>query len=168
MITLVLGGTRSGKSAVAERLAQRSSPVVTYVATMRVGDDIELARRIEQHRRRRPATWATIECGEDLAGVLANIEGTVLVDALGAWLAAGDSAGDDARRDALCIALRGRVGDTIVVSDEVGLGVHPSSSAGREFRDRLGLLNQAVARGADVVLLVVAGRVLSLADVDSP
>jgi adenosyl cobinamide kinase/adenosyl cobinamide phosphate guanylyltransferase len=63
---------------------------------------------------------------------------------------------------ALCAALSARAGDTIVVSDEAGLGVHPSTPMGRDFRDALGTLNQAIARVADVVLLVVAGRILPL------
>jgi adenosyl cobinamide kinase/adenosyl cobinamide phosphate guanylyltransferase len=63
---------------------------------------------------------------------------------------------------ALCDALRARAGDAVLVSEEVGLGVHPSSEAGRRFRDALGALNVAVAEVADEVLLVVAGRVLPL------
>ena len=70
MNTLVLGGARSGKSLVAERLASRGTASVTYVATVRVGDDADLAVRVEQHRARRPADWVTIECGDNLATIL--------------------------------------------------------------------------------------------------
>lgn len=160
MITLVLGGARSGKSEVAERLVARLGDSVTYVATGTAGDDPNMAARIARHRARRPSTWSTVEAGDDLAGALHGIDGPVLVDALGTWLARADEFAVDA--DALCDALDGRHGDTVVVSEEVGLGVHPSSEAGRRFRDALGLLNQRVADIADDVLLVVAGRVLPL------
>ncbi|HEX9969114.1 MAG TPA: bifunctional adenosylcobinamide kinase/adenosylcobinamide-phosphate guanylyltransferase [Acidimicrobiales bacterium] len=161
MITLVLGGARSGKSEVAERLASRLGEPVTYVATgTAADDDADMAARIERHRARRPASWATVEAGPDLGDVLRGIEGPVLLDALGTWLAGSRDFAVDGRD--LCVALRERSGDTVVVSDEVGMGVHPSSELGRRFRDALGLLNQDVAEVADEVLLVVAGRALRL------
>ncbi|MGA7835791.1 MAG: bifunctional adenosylcobinamide kinase/adenosylcobinamide-phosphate guanylyltransferase [Acidimicrobiales bacterium] len=160
MKTLVLGGARSGKSAVAERLASRGGSPVTYVATVRRNGDEDLEARIALHRERRPASWSTIECDGDLAGVLTATTGTVLVDSLGPWLAA--LPGMDADVGALVVALGERDGDTIIVSEEVGLGVHPQSPLGREFRDALGTLNQAIAHACDDVLLVVAGRVLTL------
>ncbi|MGH9153193.1 MAG: bifunctional adenosylcobinamide kinase/adenosylcobinamide-phosphate guanylyltransferase [Acidimicrobiales bacterium] len=159
MITLVLGGARSGKSDVAERMAAAAGGAVTYVATG-TAVDADMAARIEEHRRRRPAGWTTVESGADLPAALARAEGTVLVDALGTWLAGAADLAVDA--DALCAALAGRSGDTVVVSDEVGLGVHPSTEAGRRFRDALGTLNRRVADLADRVVLVVAGRVLPL------
>ena len=165
MITLVLGGARSGKSEVGERLASALGPNVTYVATAIVDladadlADDDFGARIEKHRARRPSSWTTVEAGADLPAVLADLDGPVLVDSLGTWVAA--CAEPDA--DALCHALATRVGDTVVVSDEVGLGVHPSSEAGRRFRDLLGTVNRLVADVADDVLLVVAGRVLPLA-----
>ncbi|HVF13298.1 MAG TPA: bifunctional adenosylcobinamide kinase/adenosylcobinamide-phosphate guanylyltransferase [Acidimicrobiales bacterium] len=160
MITLVLGGARSGKSEVGERLAAALGPDVTYVATA-VPDpaDADFAVRIDKHRARRPQSWTTVEVGADLADVLATLDGPVLVDSLGTWVAATA----DPDSDALCHALTHRAGATVVVSEEVGLGVHPSSEAGRRFRDALGIVNRAVADVADDVLLVVAGRVLPLA-----
>ena len=156
-VTLVLGGARSGKSAVAERLAGGGE--VTYVATAVAGGDTEMAARIAAHRARRPAGWTTVEA-DDVAAVVAGGAGTVLVDSLTRWVARAPDFADDA--DRLCAALAGRPGDSVVVSDEVGLGVHPSTDSGRRFRDALGLVNQAVAAVADSVLLVVAGRVLHL------
>ena len=156
MITLVLGGARSGKSAVAERLV---SGDITYVATG-IASDADMAARIELHRARRPTSWTTVECGADLVGALRSVQGTALVDALGTWLAQQPEFACDA--EGLCDALRDREGDTVVVSDEVGLGVHPSTEIGRRFRDALGVVNQRVAAIADEVMLVVAGRVLRL------
>lgn len=158
--TLVLGGDRSGKSLVAERLAKEGVPPVTYVATVRLGDDEDLARRVAGHRERRPSEWSTIECGDDLPQVLTSTTGTVLVDSLGPWLAALPEMRCDV--ETMIAALRAREDDTIIVSEEVGLGVHPETTLGREFRDALGTLNQAIAQECDHVLLVVAGRVLSL------
>ncbi len=163
MITLVLGGARSGKSAVAERLAARAGGPVAYVATGTASDP-DMAARIAAHQARRPPTWSTVECGEGLVDALGRVAGTVLVDALGTWLAQLEGFAPDI--DALCAALRSRAEPTILVSEEVGMGVHPSTGDGRRFRDALGTLNQAVAATADEVLLVVAGRTLVLEAVD--
>jgi len=160
VITLVLGGVRSGKSAVAERLAAGHPEPVTYLATMEPGDDPDLAARIAAHRSRRPRHWRTADAGGDVAGTLLALDGTVLLDGLGALVAATDDFRFDV--EGLCRALCDRRGDTVVVSDEVGLGVHPSTESGRRFRDALGTVNQRVADCADEVLLVVAGRVLPL------
>jgi adenosyl cobinamide kinase/adenosyl cobinamide phosphate guanylyltransferase len=160
VITLVLGGARSGKSEVAERIAARLAGPITYLATMVPGGDPDLAARIEVHRARRPAGWRTVEAGAELPAVLRSVPGPVLVDALGPWVAAAPGMIVDA--GALCAALTGRAADTVVVSEEVGLGVHPATEDGRRFRDALGALNQAVAAVADEVLFVVAGRVLPL------
>lgn len=176
MITLVLGGARSGKSEVAEALAARRGTPVTYVATMDPTGDPELEAKVAAHRQRRDPSWVTVHVGEgddDLAALLGRLPGTVLVDSLGPWVAqAGDGATSngegDTRVAALCEALRQRAGDTVLVSDEVGLAVHPSSAAGRTFRDALGALNHAVSGAADKVYLVVAGRALELPPAGPP
>jgi adenosyl cobinamide kinase/adenosyl cobinamide phosphate guanylyltransferase len=161
MITLVLGGARSGKSHLAEDLASRLIPPITYVATAVADEsDDDHRARIAAHRARRDPAWETIECGADLADALRSLTGSVLVDSLGTWVTA--HAGFDVDVDELCKAMAARDGHTIVVSEEVGLGVHPSSAIGGRFRDVLGDVNVAVADVADEVLLVVAGRVLPL------
>lgn len=160
MIVLFLGGARSGKSVVAERYASGRAAPVTYVATAVVDDDPDFAARVATHRARRPSAWTTEEAGALLADVLRGIDGTVLVDSLGSWLPHHHDFQVDVA--ALVAAMQQRTGDTIVVSEEVGLGVHPSSPAGRLFRDALGTVNQAVAEIADEVFLVVAGRALLL------
>jgi adenosylcobinamide kinase/adenosylcobinamide-phosphate guanylyltransferase len=163
VITLVLGGARSGKSAVAERLVARLPPPVTYVATIRasaLAADEALGARVRAHQERRPSDWRTVEAAEDLGQVVVDAQGTVLVDALGPWVAGVADFAADAQ--ALCRALTSRQGDAVVVSEEVGLGVHPLSDDGRRFRDALGEVNQAVAAIADDVWFVVAGRCLRL------
>jgi adenosyl cobinamide kinase/adenosyl cobinamide phosphate guanylyltransferase len=160
VIVLVLGGARSGKSAYAERRAALFPEPVSYVATACVDGDAELAARVDEHRARRPPSWSTIEVGADVPGMLRATRGTVVLDALGPWVAAAPDFEVDAAE--LRDALAGREGDTVIVSEEVGLGVHPSTAAGQRFRDALGELNQAVAAVADEVVLVVAGRALRL------
>ena len=163
MITLIIGGARSGKSAVAERLAGSLGSSVTYVATAASpgeGEDPDFARRIQRHRDRRPRTWSTIEAGEDLAQVLEAISGTVLIDSLGTWVARHRDFNVDLA--GMCSALTSGRRDVVIVSDEVGMGVHPETSVGRAFRDVLGDVNQAVGALAHDVLLVVAGRTLRI------
>jgi len=170
-ITLVLGGARSGKSDVAERLAGKERGPVTYVATGSAPEgDADWAARVQRHRDGRPADWATVEVDRaaDLDSLLKSLTGPVLLDSLGTWLAGlPDLGATGVEGAALCQGLVDRRSSghpTIVVSEEVGLGVHPSSSSGRVFRDVLGTLNRQVAEVADSVLLVVAGRVLPLQD----
>lgn len=163
-MSLVLGGTRSGKSEYAESLVKALPGPVTYMATAVVGDDPDFARRVEVHRRRRPEGWTTAEVGAELVEALGRTEGSALVDSLGTWVAGSWSSADGfaADSDGLCRVLRERRGHTVLVSEEVGLGVHPPTEAGRQFADALGHLNRAVAGVADDAVLVVAGRVLRL------
>lgn len=166
MIALVLGGTRSGKSAVAESMAARlAGPdgAVTYVATAQLDpSDADHAARIEVHRARRPASWSTVECTDpaDLPGALRAATGVVLLDSLGTWVTGHRHLDPDV--GPLIDALRARPGTTVVVSEEVGLAPHAPSELGRRFADALGQANQAVSAVADHALLVVAGRALPL------
>jgi adenosylcobinamide kinase / adenosylcobinamide-phosphate guanylyltransferase len=142
-------------------LAAAAPPPVTYVATG-VATDPDMAARIAAHRARRPPGWGTVEVGAStsLPDVLGSVDGTVLVDSLGTWVAGFPDLEPDTA--GLERALRARRADTIVVSEEVGLGVHAPTAPGRRFADSLGTLNRAVADIADEVLLVVAGRILPL------
>jgi adenosylcobinamide kinase/adenosylcobinamide-phosphate guanylyltransferase len=163
-IVFVLGGARSGKSEVAETIAADLGDVVTYVATGAPPDetvDADWAARVELHRSRRPTAWTTVEAAADLPGVVARLHGVVVVDSIGTWVASAP----DFEVDAIGFvgALGGRDGDTVVVSEEVGLGVHPETPAGRAFRDALGSVNRTVSAVADEAWLVVAGRRLRLA-----
>jgi adenosyl cobinamide kinase/adenosyl cobinamide phosphate guanylyltransferase len=160
MITLVLGGARSGKSEVGEQIAASLPQPVTYMATAVPGDDADFAARIAAHQDRRPASWRTVEAGVDLISALAAAGGTVLVDSLGTWVSATPGFAVDG--PGLCRVLGSRAGSTVVVSEEVGLGVHPSTAVGGHFRDVMGTLNRCVSAAADEVLLVIAGRCLRL------
>ena len=163
---LVLGGSRSGKSAHAESLLAGMEEV-TYLATsVAPAGDQEWAARVAAHRARRPATWTTVEttAPSTLLG-----RGPFLVDSVTTWVAAlmdetgiwgedPDAADRLARRvDALVEAWTMTPADVVAVSDEVGLGVVPETRAGRLFRDTLGTVNQRLAGTADHVWFVVAG-----------
>lgn len=170
MITLLLGGTRSGKSELGERLVASHPGPVLYLATAGV-DDADMAARIGHHVARRGPRFTTIEAGADLAAALRDAPAhPTLVDALGPWVAGFVDTDDDAACraafDDLCDALTRRPAPTVVVSEEVGLSVHPATRAGRRFTDLLGLANQQVAAVADECWLVVAGRVLPLQSPD--
>ena len=164
-LTLVLGGARSGKSRHAESLIAAGRPPWFYVATAEAGD-AEMARRIADHRARRGGDWHAIEAPHDLAGALASIpsDAPVLVDCLTLWLsnrmlADADMEAEVARLEA---ALGGRVGPTVLVSNEVGFGIVPDNALARRFRDLQGSLNQRLAARADRVILVVAGLPLTV------
>jgi adenosyl cobinamide kinase/adenosyl cobinamide phosphate guanylyltransferase len=166
---MVIGGTRSGKSEVAERIAAAAAADPGATAAPFVGvtvvvpasvDDAGFATRVARHRARRPADWATVECGAALVDALRAATGVVLVDSLGSWVAASPDLAVDV--DGLVDALRDRTAPTVLVAEEVGLAVHPPTDLGRRFGDALGELNAAVAAVADEVFLVVAGRRLAL------
>jgi adenosyl cobinamide kinase/adenosyl cobinamide phosphate guanylyltransferase len=175
-IIFVLGGARSGKSEIAERLAGRMGPAVTYVATGPAPDtsDPGWAARVDAHRTRRPLTWATIEPADprELGTILGSLKGPALVDSLGAWIAGlPDFDAEGSWGAAMVEGLSRRAEDsapTVVVSDEVGLGVHPSTRLGGHFRDALGRLNAQVGAVASQAYLVVAGRALVLDDPFEP
>jgi len=173
-LVLVLGGTRSGKSRFGLARAQELSAgtPVTYLATARAGD-AELDDRIARHRRARPASWPTVEVGDDLAAAIRATEpkATLLLDGLTLWLSAvaGDEPADvDAILDGpfarALEAIRQRPGAVVVVSDELGLGMVPLSPVGRAFRDLQGMAHQRLATDADEVHFLVAGLPLTLRD----
>lgn len=162
MITLVLGGARSGKSAVGERLLADLPAPRTLVATWAVDvTDADMVGRVALHQARRPGDWRVVEVIDgDLVAAVGPLIGSVLVDGLGTWVAQTPGFGGDGTE--LAQVLRQRAGATVIVSDEVGLGVHPATEVGRRFRDALGRVNREVADAADEVVLVVAGRMLRL------
>jgi len=170
--TLVLGGTRSGKSRFAEELLSAGAPV-RYIATARADpEDTEWAARIDVHRARRPAGWTTVETTE-VAGPIRAAGHPLLVDDLATWLTGvlDDTAAWDApavppavfrQVFELVESVATTSGRVVLVSAEVGLGVVPPTRAGRLFRDELGALNAALAAVCDEVVLLVAGLPLRL------
>ncbi|MFR9803059.1 bifunctional adenosylcobinamide kinase/adenosylcobinamide-phosphate guanylyltransferase [Pseudonocardia sp. RS010] len=175
MSTLVLGGTRSGKSGHAEALLPADAPVRYAATARRRPDDAEWEARIARHAARRPACWTTVE-EPDLVAELAR-GGPLLVDDLATWLTgvlddceAWESATPPpAVADAVATLVEAvrrcpssPEAPCVLVSAEVGLGVVPATRAGRLFRDELGALNAALAEVCDEVVLLVAGLPLRL------
>lgn len=166
--TLILGGARSGKSALAERLAEASSKTKFYLATGLVGDG-EMAERIAHHRARRSAEWTTIEEPLRLADTLveyAREDRCLLVDCLTLWLTQVMCDADPAcfarERAALLDCLPRLRGEVLLVSNEVGLGVVPMGELSRRFVDEAGRLHQAIAALCPRVLFVAAGLPFAL------
>ena len=167
-LTFLLGGARSGKSALAVELADRPRCPVTVIATGEGRDD-EMRRRIRLHQAERPDGWETVEEPLALASALSQVrpDNSVVVDCLSLWVANvlergdADSQIEQQSRNAIVVATE-RAGQTIVVSNEVGLGVVPPTQLGRRYRDLLGRINAQWADAADEAVFVVAGRMLSL------
>jgi adenosyl cobinamide kinase/adenosyl cobinamide phosphate guanylyltransferase len=171
--TLLLGGARCGKSALAVELAIAWGGAVTFVATAERGhdgaEDPDLAARIARHRAERPASWTTVETSRDVPAAVSGASRTdlVLVDCVSLWVArllvdGLDEDGAIGVADALLDALATRSTPTLLVTNEVGMGVHPSTPAGRAYRDVLGRVNRRLAERAAQAVLVVAGGCLPL------
>lgn len=161
MIRLILGGARSGKSRLAEQLADASGAPVTYIATAQAHDE-EMQARITRHQADRPAHWVTLEEPLALADTLLSQQAPdrcLLIDCLTLWVTNQllDEADLQAERQALCAALENARGEVILVSNETGMGVVPVGELSRRFSDEAGWLNQSVAALADQVILTVAG-----------
>lgn len=161
--TLIVGGARSGKSRLAERLAEASGLPRSYIATAEIWDD-EMRDRIARHVADRGEGWVTHEAPRDVAGALAQAKGVVLIDCATLWLTNVMLGGGDilAETAALITAIKAYPGPVIVVSNEVGWGIVPENRLARDFRDEQGRLNQRLAEVADLVAGVMAGLPLVL------
>lgn len=180
MLTLIIGGARSGKSDLAVRLARESGRPVLFLATLEPRDD-EMRARIAAHRGTRPSEWRTVEEPRAVVDALhrhARAGDAVVLDCVTLWVANllgpdDTAASNDAPPpDAVATAIeRARDfaawaaefdGDVIVVTNEVGMGLVPPYPLGRAFRDALGAANRAIAARADRVYYLVAGLSLEL------
>lgn len=163
---LVLGGARSGKSAYAQGVVERSGLQRVFLATAEAGDG-EMAERIGRHRAERDGSWRTVEEPLDLPAALAREAGpgrAVLADCLTLWLSNLMLAGRDLGRETarLVSALRACPGPVVLVSNEVGLSLVPDTALGRAFRDAQGRLNAAAAGACGAAVMLVAGCPLIL------
>ncbi len=175
-LALVIGGTRSGKSEHAERLAHASGLPVRYVATAD-GADPAMAERIRAHLARRPEGWTTVQAGPQLSDSLRDAAATcILVDGLGPWIATAlhvagaferpdsellERVAEDLLADVERVVLAAEdAGEAIVVAEQAGEGVLPPDPATRAWLDMLGDATQRLAAHAQSVELVVAGRAL--------
>ncbi|MEN0108436.1 MAG: bifunctional adenosylcobinamide kinase/adenosylcobinamide-phosphate guanylyltransferase [Pseudomonas sp.] len=163
MQDLILGGARSGKSRLAERLASETGWPVTYIATSEPRDG-EMSARIREHRERRPAHWGLVEEPISLAAVLqahAAPGHCLLVDCLTLWLTnllmLDNPERLAAERDALLACIDNLPGRLLLVSNETGLGVVPLGELTRRYVDEAGWLHQALAERCQRVIFTVAG-----------
>jgi adenosylcobinamide kinase/adenosylcobinamide-phosphate guanylyltransferase len=166
LITLVLGGARSGKSAFAERLVRDSALERVYLATATAGDG-EMRERIAHHRTARGDGWTAVEEPLELVPVLGRVSAShraVLVDCLTLWLSNIMHADRDVEKEIRHLSewLRQATSPVVLVSNEIGLGLVPETPLGRRFRDAHGRLNQAVAAAVPQVVFVAAGLPLWL------
>ena len=173
-VTFLLGGARSGKSTMAMRLAAAHEGPVAVIATAEARDE-DMARRIAEHRAARPPSWTTIEEPLELAAAVDAVDAKtfVLLDCLTLWVSNALEAGrpeeqlvSEAR--SLASTLAARPTPSVVVSNEVGLGIVPLNALARTYRDLLGRVNTAVAAAADRSFLVVAGRGIALDALELP
>jgi adenosylcobinamide kinase / adenosylcobinamide-phosphate guanylyltransferase len=165
-LVFLLGGARSGKSALAVQLARAESLPVTVIATAEARDE-EMAERIRLHRAERPAEWRTVEEPVELEEAVRSApkQEVLVIDCLSLWVAnllerGGNNIEERAR--AVAESARGRRPLTVAVSNEVGLGVVPATELGRSYRDVLGRVNAVWAEAAERVSFVIAGRELPL------
>jgi len=163
MKTLILGGVKSGKSRLAEKMAEESGLEVVYIATATAGDD-EMRQRIARHQKHRPEHWRLVEEPIELAEIIqreATSNRCLLVDCLTLWLTNLLCADDEQRMlselEALPQIVPDLPGEQIFVSNETGLGVIPDNALSRRFLDLAGPLQQNMAAQCDRVVLTVAG-----------
>jgi adenosylcobinamide kinase/adenosylcobinamide-phosphate guanylyltransferase len=167
--TLLIGGARSGKSSLAVEIGRRHDGPVVVIATATPLDD-DMADRIARHREERP-DWPTTEEPCELVDALsaAPADALVLVDCLTVWVSNLMWRGDDEgtitqHADRLTAAVSARMAPTLLITNEVGMGVHPETDLGRRYRDALGRVNAQVASGVDRTLVMVAGRAVLAVD----
>jgi len=165
-LILLLGGSRSGKSATAVRLAKESGAPVTFIASAEPRD-AEMAERIDRHRAQRPPGWTTLEAPVDLySAVMSAGQGDYLViDCLTLWVS--NLLGNGRTSSEVLIAARRlaevlRQRRAVVVSNEVGLGIMPDNELARIFEVALGNVNAVFAECAERSVFMVAGRALEL------
>jgi adenosylcobinamide kinase/adenosylcobinamide-phosphate guanylyltransferase len=170
----VTGPARSGKSEWAEILAIESQLAVIYVATaVENSDDQEWQQRIQQHKRRRPQDWVTLEMPYELSAALADAKPNIclLVDSLGTWVAnllEQDELTWQNIVQEFLETVQLVAADMIFVAEETGWGVVPAYPTGRTFRDRLGSLVRQLGGISQEVYLVTGGHVLNLSVLGSP
>lgn len=160
-ITFITGGARSGKSSFAQKMAETADPNPVYLATARVWDD-DFRTRIERHQKDRGPHWINIE--EEKLLSVCDVEGkTVLLDCITLWLTNYffdnqfdiDRSLEEAKTEWDRFVQKNM--NLIVVSNELGMGVHPAEESARKFADLQGWMNQYIAQGANEVFLMISG-----------
>jgi len=165
--TLIIGGARSGKSALAIEIARKWGGPVTFIATAESRDE-EMRARIAQHRDERDRAWTTLEEPIEMSEAISSTPpgALILLDCLTLWVSnlfdRGMEREGEARAREASAALAGRQAPSLVITNEVGSGIVPDNPTARKYRDLLGSINAIFASDARDVLLVSDGRILSM------
>ena len=172
-IILVTGGTRSGKSEFAEKLALKiGNNKAAYIATAQIFDD-EMAERVKLHKARRKNNWANYDAPFDAEKIFPAVtEKVILFDSVSMyltnWILTKNLEDENIFADfeifieKLIDAAEKSCATVIFVSDEVGAGIVPENKLARVFRDMLGLFNQKIAAQSEKVFLTVAGLAVDM------
>jgi adenosylcobinamide kinase/adenosylcobinamide-phosphate guanylyltransferase len=167
MLTVLTGGARSGKSALAVEWGLRHRGPVVFVATAPLLDD-DMRARARRHREERPG-WPTVEEQHDFDSTIADApaDGMVIVDCITLWVSNLMWRGDEdssvlESASRLAGLARASSAKIVAVTNEVGLGIHPETELGRRYRDLLGRVNRVLVESSDRSYLLVAGRPLEL------
>jgi adenosylcobinamide kinase/adenosylcobinamide-phosphate guanylyltransferase len=168
-ITFILGGVRSGKSGYAVKLAKRSGVRVAFIATC-LASDKEMKARIEIHRQNRPSHWKTFQGYTDITSIIKKVGhkfDVVIIDCLTLLLSnlMAEKLSDNSienKISQMLIALKSVKSKSIIVSNEVGMGIVPRNKLARRFRDLSGRINQIVAQKSDKVFFMLAGLPLKI------
>jgi adenosylcobinamide kinase/adenosylcobinamide-phosphate guanylyltransferase len=163
-VTLLIGGARSGKSALAVEIGRRHAGTVMFLATAEPFDD-DMRSRIARHRDDRP-DWPVVDAPLDLREAITGAppEALLIVDCLTVWVNNELHHRGAVDASEVATALADRTGSSVVITNEVGLGVHPETELGRAYRDELGRVNQTIAAISTKTLLMVAGQAIRLDD----
>jgi adenosylcobinamide kinase / adenosylcobinamide-phosphate guanylyltransferase len=161
MVYFITGGERSGKSSYAQKLALELSATPVYLATARKWDE-DFEKRIERHKNERDSRWTSVEEEKQLSKVLAK-DKVVVVDCITLWLTnfytdtkySVEESLKQAKEE-FDNALKASA-TLIIISNEIGMGVHADTEIGRKFVELQGWMNQYIAANADKAILMVSG-----------
>jgi len=168
-IILILGGARSGKSSYALEIAKKRHKKVAFIATCEPLDK-EMEKRIAAHKNLRPKKWQTFEESKDIYGLLKRMGAgfeLIIIDCLTLWVSNLLLKGQREKRlvdeiQRILDLLKKIKAKSVIVSNEVGLGIVPGNKLSRDFRDIAGKINQLVAKRAEEVIFMASGLPLKI------
>ncbi|TDE16490.1 bifunctional adenosylcobinamide kinase/adenosylcobinamide-phosphate guanylyltransferase [Dyadobacter psychrotolerans] len=166
MITYITGGARSGKSRYAQEIALRLSSWPVYIATAHIWDE-DFGKRVDRHKHERGPEWTSIESEQNIH-LLPIEEKVAVIDCVTLWLTNLFMSNDQDIEKSLAAfkaeidGIAQKEGTFIIISNEIGMGVHAETDMGRKFTDLQGWANQYVAAKADEAIFMVSGLPLIL------
>lgn len=173
-ITLILGGARSGKSQFALKLARQTAGSVVFIATATVSDK-EMGKRIKLHRKNRPSHWRTIEEPKKLSFLVKRAPkktDLIIIDCLTIFISnllleGRSDYSIQNEVNSVLSTIRKSGFDSLIVSNEAGMGIVPDNPLARRFRDLAGRINQSIAAASDEAYFIVSGLPLKIKGADN-